>query len=646
MALASTGIIEFQSAATAGNVNGGYFNPANANTINDGAVLVGTSSAPTISSTIGAFVAADVGAWIWFPTQTNMNAGSYKIISVNAGVATLSAAIGSTNVDIYLNNMATRPTVQGCATTASPTNVSFLVDYSRSPTAIATFSNLGSSSGSTTVTDNSSGGLMRKTMAGNGLCLSAGTNALKNCYEVVSVTNSNNIVLDVSPHGANTMSSTTGNIGGAVSLGGSTAGITDSDWMNTMIPTGSTATAAMRYFVLGGTSITYTLGVACTFKQGSATWPTMMEGYVTARGDRPQGATRPTFACGANSFTKSGQMFSIIFTGTAASVLGNGAAQTGGALTVGCKIVNSSATAARVALLQRNSGSGTVYNNEIISYRGIAIQDVVATTNSTYMYNYIHDSDTGFQITNATVSPVVIRGNIVEGCVTYSIDGVNVIPPYLTIDGNTFYGAENKLGIAIGIQTADAQTVTVLNNIFYGFATALSIADVQASVGQGDYNNFFNNTSDFTANHWQRGVNDLALNPLFTSVAQVKGTTATTTAGNHLVDSGQTFVTKGVTAGRDYVYVVSGTGVTVGIYGILSVDSETQITTDITLTANAVADKTYQITTGHNFAIGVNLKGMGFPGAFPGGLSTGSSDIGAVSRIEAGMIRARSFGGM
>lgn len=35
-----------------------------------------------------------------------------------------------------------------------------------------------------------------------------------------------------------------------------------------------------------------------------------------------------------------------------------------------------------------------------------------------------------------------------------------------------------------------------------------------------------------------------------------------------------------------------------------------------------------------NFAIGTNLRGMGFPGAFPGGLSTGYLDIGAVQRQE------------
>jgi hypothetical protein len=44
----------------------------------------------------------------------------------------------------------------------------------------------------------------------------------------------------------------------------------------------------------------------------------------------------------------------------------------------------------------------------------------------------------------------------------------------------------------------------------------------------------------------------------------------------------------------------------------------------------------YQLTTGHNFAIGTNLKAKGFPGAFPAGLTTGYLDIGAAQRQEAG----------
>lgn len=62
----------------------------------------------------------------------------------------------------------------------------------------------------------------------------------------------------------------------------------------------------------------------------------------------------------------------------------------------------------------------------------------------------------------------------------------------------------------------------------------------------------------------------------------ILGTGATTGAGNLvLTDATQNFTTSGVVAGRDLVYVVSGTGVTAGIYRISTVG-----TTTLTLTTN------------------------------------------------------------
>ena len=55
-----------------------------------------------------------------------------------------------------------------------------------------------------------------------------------------------------------------------------------------------------------------------------------------------------------------------------------------------------------------------------------------------------------------------------------------------------------------------------------------------------------------------------------------------------------------------------------------------------TLSSNATADKVWYIIQGRNFAIGTNLKAEAYPGLFPGGLTTGYMDIGAVQRQEAG----------
>ena len=166
-----------------------------------------------------------------------------------------------------------------------------------------------------------------------------------------------------------------------------------------------------------------------------------------------------------------------------------------------------------------------------------------------------------------------------------------------------------------------------MNNIIYGFVTGIAGPSGTYTAEFNDYNDFFNNTND-TSNTWAKGSHDLATNPSFLSVAQVTVTTASTSnSGNTLTKAGATFITSGVVAGRDYVYI-SATGGTVGVYGILSVDSETQLTLDLapgTSSGNVSA----QITVGRNFAIPPN-KLPGFPGAFQAALTTGYNQMGAV----------------
>jgi hypothetical protein len=216
-----------------------------------------------------------------------------------------------------------------------------------------------------------------------------------------------------------------------------------------------------------------------------------------------------------------------------------------------------------------------------------------------------------------------------------------------TIGNNTIFGSTNTTGIGVSIATGGTD-IRLINNIITGFVTGVSHFDTQ-SVGYDNFNNYHNNDADVSAaSQWQKGPNDTAIAPAFASVGQVTGSTATTTAGNHLVQSGATFQTGAipVVAGRDYVYVVSGTGVTAGIYGILSVDSDTQITTDIALTANATADKVFQITVGHDFTPGSALAGLGAPGAFQGGYTTAYNEQGAVTpRSSGGGASMLSIGG-
>lgn len=403
------------------------------------------------------------------------------------------------------------------------------------------------------------------------------------------------------------------NIGGAFTLGGSNEDAYFEEFQ-----------AGNLVYIKAGT---YTPGAIITIAAaGGTSNPIKMYGYNVTRGDNPTGATRPFIDFGANTctFGANWEIYYMQFTGTAANTvtLGN----SGKAIM--CKSTNTSATAARQAFSHGTVGGVIFIGCEMISYRGSGIN----ASSLVEIYGcYIHDCGVSGIATSSTSCFAI--GNIVSNCVTQAINASSTLASGGLFINNTVYGAENKLGIGFNFASG-VLNVRLLNNIIYGFTTGVSHADTQ-TVGYDDYNNYFNNTADVSAaGQWQKGSHDTALNPAFSNAVQLTGATATTTSGNHLVQSGATFVSSGVVAGRDFIYIKSGTGVTAGIYGIVSVDSETQITTDITLAADATANKVWQITVGQNFAVGTNMKGIGYPGVFPGGLTTGYLDAGAAQRQE------------
>lgn len=585
MAIAATTILEINSGATAANVNGGGFNPANAGMLTDGTVDAGTgnTASPIFSSVSYSFVAGDVGKFLYLKSGTSCYADTYyPIASVTGGKATLSAAVGA--AETWVNTVCSPSIVAGIASIGTPTGITFTIDYSRGTSAIASLTDLVSVGSSTTLT--SVAGLFTPVMVGNILHLNnAGTGSFGTVgfYEIATYVNTGQVTTDRTTNGGTAMAAGQGKIGGALSWG-------DSTDASVLISLGlSSTTAATRLFIKGG-GLSYTPGATITgLVAGNTAWHFLIEGYGSARGDKPTGSNMPVINCGAAIFTfpANSNGFYLSFAGTADPVVQSG---TGGVIAF-CKSYNTSTSASRSAFVGNSTSSHIGCEAVSLRGRGISGSNLVLGC-------YIHDCDVGVRI-SGTTSTVV--NNIVADCVTdgfiFSAAPTNPSP----IIGNTFYGAENKLGIGISLPTG-SHYVPIMNNIFYGFVTAISHADVNSS-NYGNYNDFFNNTNDVNAAaNWQKRSGDIAVNPSFTTVAQLTGTTATTTSGNHLVQSGATFVTSGVTPGRDFLHVKSGTSVTAGKYGILSVDSETQITTDIAITANATADKTWQITTGRNFA--------------------------------------------
>jgi hypothetical protein len=618
MAIAGTSIYEFDAAGVASNLGAGGFNPANANMLTDGTVDAdtGNTASPVFSSASYTFVAGDVGHWLYLKAGTDCYADAfYKVASVAGGKATLSAAVGE--AEVWGNLRVSPSTVAGIASVGTPTSITFTMDYSRGGTAILNRTDFASTNDSLVVTTATGG--FTPVMVGNFLGISAGTQATAGRYEIVSYTDTNTIGIDRDcTTSTNNMTAATANVGGAISLG--TAG---DDAIFEAILGATTATATPHIFIKSGT---YTLGGTVTLSNdANAAAFCIAEGYSTFRGDRPQGATRPVIATGANIITWNGAnsvLYSLSFTGTGTSVLSVG----NNVLCVDCKTLNSRA-AVNGAGFAFAAASACCWNCEGISYRGHGI-DTAAVGG--IFGGYYHDSNKGLQISTTSFT---VDGAIFASNVTAAIDNDIALTSQSVIKNCTLYGTEAKAGTGFDVLST-SRLAYFVNNIVYGFTTGVAYATA-GNAHYDDYNCYYNNTDDVTsAANWQKGANDIAVDPAFTNVQQRTGTTATTTSGNHLVQTGATFTTWGITAGTHYLHIVSGTGVTTGVYGIDSVDSETQITTDVTLTADATADKSWYITTGLNWAVGTGLKATGFPGAFPGASTTAYMDVGAVQRQE------------
>jgi len=443
-------------------------------------------------------------------------------------------------------------------------------------------------------------------MVGNVFKCTGGTNFTVGWFEITSV--SVGVSFTCSTNAAGTAVTTgvgasgTGNIGGSLSLNSSS----DSTWF-------AQTQAGNMVWIKNGS---FTLGQAVSAFNGGTQAPIVIAGYNTSRGDNPTGSNRPTIANGANTLTTGTNVWlkNIIFTGTGVGIVSLGAS----GLAVNCKFSNNSTTAAR-SCLTVNGANTTIWNCEVISYRGIAISQ----GSSAHVEGcYIHDSDIGIKNSGAVAS--VYINNIISDNVTAAIQISSADTAVTTVWNCTLYGAENKRGTGISLATGTT-LFRVLNSIVYGFTTGISHADTTQTVSYDDYNAFFNNTAD--ASGWTKGSNDIALNPSFSSVAQITGT-GVSTSGSVLTDNSANFST--VTDNVDFVYISAMTGGNgTGKY-LITGHTNTTITTDLALGSGSGVS--YQITTGHNFAVGTNMKAVAFPGLFQAGLTTGYMDIGAVQR--------------
>lgn len=454
-------------------------------------------------------------------------------------------------------------------------------DYSQQDTAQYSLSG-GTSSGAGAVILTASAA---SDMVGNCVHVISGTNTTTGWYYItaespgVSITLDRNVTTGVG-------SSIVFKIGGAMSMQSSN----DSVWAPATQPGNVVWVKAGTY---NQTSNYWSGWATCTFAL-----PCALLGYNTTRGDTPTGNNRPFL-----NFVNSniiGNSYWTIANFNAYSTNGNstyGVIYAGNSPTsiVNCRMVNASLTSGVNA-----SGAGVsaqYIDDEFVSYNGWGIQ-ISATAGISVVNSYFHDSMYGiYQTYGGASQPIISVGNTFEnmGVAGIYVNSASSTGNY-TLVGNTFYGGEStKTGIGIDFVTAsNATRASIYDNIFYGLSQGVHSDTTGGNQDLLNNNDFYNNTTDVT--NVLKGSNDLAVNPNFKNVGQYSGTTATS-AGSVLTDSGANFAN--VTNNVDNVYVISGTGVTVGFYGITG-HTGTTLTTDLSLGTHATGDIHYVVIYGHN----------------------------------------------
>ncbi len=370
------------------------------------------------------------------------------------------------------------------------TNATPGTDYSQQDTAHLTITDLVIGADNTTVTsiltpfdtlDN-----------GNILHITAGTNFTQGWYEVVSVTG----VIATLDRACGTATSTGGTayLGGSLNVGGSL----EDNFFDICV------TGNIIYFM---GAVTYTLSEGIT----DAVTRTVKEGYLAIRGDNPTGTDRPTIACGANVVTFSGStrcvFRNLIFTTTEANGVGIGSQ----ALVENCKVLNSSTTADRHAMITANVQT-TILNCEVGCTKGRALK--IASSNyvmGCYLYGGSAAGGISLWAQNANYETII---NNIISVPNAATSGINIGGGVCNfIVGNTIYGAETPQGT--GVSTSAGSQHIIYNNIFYGLTTGYSGGSATTDVA--DYNDFFNCTTART--NLNVGDHDIAVDPSFTSAS-------------------------------------------------------------------------------------------------------------------------------
>lgn len=599
--------------SAAGNVNGGGFNIGNANFLTDLTTDTNTAntSAPVISSASYTFVAGDVGAWIYIRSGTNWTPGFYPIASIAGGKATLNAAVGagyqlSSTYNKWLPN-----TIVGIATVGTPTAGTFGVDYSHQATAqIAGLTDFNSVGASTTLT--SATGAFTRVMVGNifhQTTTGTGAFGLVGWYEIVNYTNATTIVLDRAPNNGTASVNTTGYVGGSMSLNSTT----DDAFHEAGV-------AGNYYWYKGNITLGQTVTVALN---GTSLLPINHIGYNTTPGDSPTpfGLTplAPLLNTGAFEFTFTGAFHNLEYLngiGTGSRIFFFGT----GSINRYLKAVNNSTSGGRNAM--DGLGSCELWNFEAVSQRGPGI--ALSSGQNFRVYDgYIHDSATGIDLSQAnSVVSRCIFANVLIG-IQSALNGM------FTCDHCTFHGSAGTPitgSVAVNMSAAVSQH-WFNNNIFDGFETIFAQATTQNPTNKGQYNAYYNYTT--LATRYSIDQTDLvAVNPQYHDVAEITGTGGTST-GSTITITGADL--SNVQDNVDFIRVISATTAFPLTY-LITAHNDGADTVTVSPAIGTGTNIVYQIPIGHDYIVGTNLKGTGFPGQYQGADTISHTNQGAVQR--------------
>jgi hypothetical protein len=456
--------------------NSGGFDINSSGFPTDGSITSANTASPVISSASYSFVAGDVGAWVFIKSGTNSIPGWYRIVSVNAGAATLNGTIGQA-VRVYSNSNILGgidlSNSLGCGIAASLSSITFGVDYSQQDAFRYTGNFVVQSNTANIV---GSGITINRSWVGNIINLtsiSAGS-AISGYYNIVSI---GGTVASLDRSAGTAGSASTGYVGGCFLSPGKAAGLCVLG--NKMyIKSGIYGIATTVANVSGGTISTIG-GRTGTQYYGNQ----VIEGYSSLRGDK---INPPTIkagvgitSCNIITLASQGQVFdNIIIDGSSnTSIYGmrdtsNPASGTYllrskvSNCTIGIGMINQAWTSIHLCEFDNNSANSVSQGIQNISYSSFKNGGPISSAYLS-MNNCLLSNNTSHAVSLPSVTSII-------NCTFYN----NV--------GNGIW-FENNGGVFRQV---------VLNNIFVNnqqFGISANVVPISSFVIENNY--FYNNTS-------------------------------------------------------------------------------------------------------------------------------------------------------